>query len=325
MTIIDLEWNRSYDRKEVDEILQIGAVRLGILGGPVLDQFNVFVKPSIHRKFDPGAKKLPDLQSSIDSEILFPEAWEMFSMWIGDDRVFAFWGRDDFNTLRRNCEYWNIPFIEPDKVYNIQQAFAHAYGIDRVQMALWRVMDYLSIPDIFDYHNALYDAMYTALVTAWLRQEDLDFIPEPVTATRHHKSRPKKKEPCFTTLEFPKKKCSKIGPYCFVTRALNAKPSRLRTCPVCGSPMWVTRWYRANDRQYYSTVSCSEHGAFVCRLTLSFDEDGTISGRPAIPKITPVLIELYKEALTGEIHICKGLNRQKKIYRWLDLKKRAGA
>ena len=42
-------------------------------------------------------------------------------------------------------------------------------------MALWRVVDYLGIPDVFDFHNALYDAMYTALVGAWLRQEDLDY------------------------------------------------------------------------------------------------------------------------------------------------------
>ena len=37
MIILDLEWNRSYDKKPLDEILQIGAVRVDRLGGPVTD------------------------------------------------------------------------------------------------------------------------------------------------------------------------------------------------------------------------------------------------------------------------------------------------
>ena len=55
MIVMDLEWNRSYDKKKLDEILQIGAVRTAYPGGPILSTFSVFIKPRVHKRFDPGA------------------------------------------------------------------------------------------------------------------------------------------------------------------------------------------------------------------------------------------------------------------------------
>ncbi len=177
MIVMDLEWNRSYDKKRLDEILQIGAVRVERPGGRVADTFCAFVRPCVHKRFDPGARKLPDLQESLNTDTTFVEAWDAFVRWCGDDRTFAFWGPDDFGVMRQNCAYWGTPCIEPERVYNFQRAFAHAYGAGSAMMALWRVVDYLGIPDIFDFHNALYDALYTALVGEWLRTEDLDYAP----------------------------------------------------------------------------------------------------------------------------------------------------
>ena len=45
MIIMDLEWNRSYDKIPLEEILQIGAVRLERMGGPIVDTFSVFIRP----------------------------------------------------------------------------------------------------------------------------------------------------------------------------------------------------------------------------------------------------------------------------------------
>ena len=177
MIVMDLEWNRSYDRKRLDEILQIGAVRVAGPGGPILSTFNVFIRPRVHKRFDPGARKLPDLQESIDSRTTFAEAWAAFLDWCGDESDFAFWGPDDFGVIRQNCTFWGLPVPEPERVYNYQRAFAHACGTPTTMMALWRVVDYLGIPDVFDYHNALYDAAYTAFIGAWLRREDLDYVP----------------------------------------------------------------------------------------------------------------------------------------------------
>lgn len=193
MIVMDLEWNRSYDKKKLDEILQIGAVRTACPGGPILSTFNAFIKPRVHKRFDPGARKLPDLQSAIRSDTTFAEAWAAFVDWCEGDRVFAFWGPDDFGVIRQSCAYWGVESFEPEKVYNYQRAFAHACGEPSAMMALWRVVDYLGIPDVFDYHNALYDAMYAALVGAWLRQEDLDYAPPRHIKKRRRFHRTKKK------------------------------------------------------------------------------------------------------------------------------------
>ena len=174
---MDLEWNRSYDKKKLDEILQIGAVRVAEPGGVILSTFSVFIKPRVHKRFEPGARKLPDLQSAIHCDTKFADAWAAFTDWCGDERSFAFWGPDDFGVIKQNCAYWGVDPIEPERVYNFQRAFAHALGMPMATLALWRVADYLNIPDVFDFHNALYDAMYTALIGAYLRWEDLDFDP----------------------------------------------------------------------------------------------------------------------------------------------------
>ena len=194
MIVMDLEWNRSYDRKRLDEILQIGAVRIDATGGPILSTFNAFIRPRVHKRFDPGARKLPDLQKSVNSKTSFAEAWAAFMDWCGAERVFAFWGPDDFGVIRQNCAYWGVPAPEPERVYDFQRAFAHAFGTPTQMMALWRVVDYLGIPDVFDFHNALYDATYTALIGAWLRREDLDYVP-PQRAKRQRTQRKQKQEP----------------------------------------------------------------------------------------------------------------------------------
>ena len=46
MIIIDLEWNRSYDKIPLEEILQIGAVKIDRMGGPILDTCTVFLLQS---------------------------------------------------------------------------------------------------------------------------------------------------------------------------------------------------------------------------------------------------------------------------------------
>ncbi len=189
MIVMDLEWNRSYDKKRLDEILQIGAVRVAEPGGKILSSFNIFIKPRVHKRFDPGARKLPDLQCSIDCDTDFATAWAAFTDWCGDEREFAFWGPDDFGVIKQNCAFWGVDAIEPERVYNFQRAFAHAFGTPTQMMALGRVVDYLNIPDVFDFHNALYDAMYTALIGAWLRREDLDYEPPKKRVTPHRRRR----------------------------------------------------------------------------------------------------------------------------------------
>ena len=48
MIVLDLEWNQPFGGRRMEEIIQIGAVRLARPGGPVVDAFNAHIRPSIY-------------------------------------------------------------------------------------------------------------------------------------------------------------------------------------------------------------------------------------------------------------------------------------
>ena len=291
MIIMDLEWNRSFDKKVLDEILQIGAVRTDD-DGKITDYFNVFIKPRVHRRFDRGARSLPELQASKDSDIFFPEAWRSFLSWLGEDRDFAFWGSGDFDACRQNCEFYRLTCIEPRKVYDYQAAFSHVLGFDGKQAALWRAVDYLNLPDIFEFHNALHDALYTALIGQWLGEDRLWIAPPKEPSMK-----------AFCKIPFDEKKGIKVGPMEDADSVLDNRQARTPPCPHCGGVMWIRQWRTSDGCHFYSTASCRNHGKFIVRLTLSGSEAG-VTGRVAIPPIDRELMQQYKTS-DGEIHTCK--------------------
>ena len=312
MIILDLEWNRSYDKKPLDEILQIGAVRVEEIGGPIVDTFSVFVRPTVHKRFDPGAKKLPELQASVQSTVEFPAALERFRAWCGGETAFAAWGGgDDFKALRQNCEYWNIPPVPVETVCDLQTAFSYLVGAGQ-QLALWRAAEYCGVPDIFDFHNALCDAMYTAVVARWITPEALAYRPE-----RREKSR-RLPSPRLSKLPFPKQPRRKVGPLPSPEGVLNARTGRQPACPLCGRLGSVSRWsfVRAKGEAvplvYYAVFRCQEHGRFLCRMTLSPREDGTWVGRRSVPAVTPELAREFEAARQGGIHVCRSEGRKKR-------------
>ena len=89
MIVLDLEWNQPFGGRRMEEIIQIGAVRLARPGGPVVDAFNAHIRPSIYRKLSPVAKKLPESAQALTSELDFPTAYQAFLDWCGEDTLWA--------------------------------------------------------------------------------------------------------------------------------------------------------------------------------------------------------------------------------------------
>jgi len=302
MIILDLEWNRGYDKKPLDEILQIGAVRVDRPGGPIRDTFSEFIHPSIHKRFDIGAKNLPELEQSRGSKTTFAEAMERFRLWCGEETEFASWGPGDLEALEQNCRYWDVPPLKAQRIRNIQTAFTYMLGAEGTQIALWRAADYCGIPDTFTFHNALNDAVYTAAVAAWVTEEALDYTPLPR----------RRRGAGFTTLAFPPPPKRKTGLYPDREGVLNAVEARRPACPLCGQRLWVQRWWPAAEGQYYSTFRCPDHGRFLCRLTLSRQEEGRWQGVLAVPELTWEQRLAYQRSLDGQVYLCKGLSKKKK-------------
>lgn len=310
MIVLDLEWNRGYDKNPLHEILQIGAVRIERLGGPVVGVFNACIRPTVHKKYDLGAKKLPEGKAFRSSHIRFPKAAEDFRAWCAGETAFAGWGVGDVEALNENCKYWGLPPFQAEAVYDFQRAFGHALGTDQ-QIALSRAAEYCGIPDIFDYHSAVNDAMYTALLSGWITQEDLAYRPEPAPPRRRRLALR------MSQLPFPEQPEREVGPLSAPEDVLNAKDSRSPACPLCGTKYGVARWFTPETKKgvpgrYYSVFTCPEHGRFLCRMALAQGKDGRWRGRWSIPGVTPELKQEYAEALEGRVHICRGAGRRRK-------------
>lgn len=299
MIVIDLEWNRGYDNKKLSEILQIGAVRQERPGGKIIDTFNLFIHPRVHKRFDLGAKALPELQAARDSEIDFPTAMAAFLQWAKSETVFAAWGIDDLNILRQNCEYWNIPCIQPNKIYDFQVAFSLLVGTEQ-QIALYRAVEYCGIPAPFTFHNALNDSVYTAMIGELLTPDLLVMQSVPRKIRK------------LAQVRFPRQSKRRVGPFPTPKAALDHRTSRRFACPMCGNTVWVREWHYSDPRRCYAVFQCPEHGNFLCRLTLSPFEDGSWRGTLAVPEITPAVLLDFNTAMKGTLYICKGKSRSKK-------------
>lgn len=285
MIIIDFEWNRSYDKIPLEEILQIGAVKLDRMGGPILDTCCLFIRPRVHKRLNRTAKTLPELQSSLNATLDFPTALSMFLDWCGDDRIFADWGGDDFAVLRQNCAYWQLPAPEPEKLIDLQAAFSLRLGTNQ-GIALHRAAEYCGLPTVFTFHNALNDAVYTALLTAWLDQDTLALLEVPKEIRRLLNSPP-----------FPPQPERSVGPYGSVSSALNSRSARRQSCPLCGETVWARQWFSPEQSRYYADLRCKTHGSFLSRLVLHPGDNGQWLGQLVVPERTASLLMDYDRAV----------------------------
>lgn len=298
MIVMDLEWNSGYDKTRLEEILQFGAVRLDAPGGRITDTFCAFVRPRVHKKMNRTAKALPELKAMLNAPQDFPAALYDFVKWCGDDTVFADWGGDDLTVLRQNCSFWRLPGPKVTRHLDLQAAFSMQVGVIN-NIALAHAVEYCGIPETFTFHNALNDAMYTALVSAYIRP-DLFSLLDLGREARRFLFRP----------AFPPS-VRRTGPYSAPPEALQSRGCRRQPCPLCGEPVWVRYWYPGREC-YYTDLRCRRHGVFLTRLTLHYAGEAQWQALVDVPEVTPALLKDYDQALrTGPIS-CKARKRPRR-------------
>ena len=214
MIVFDLEWTRPFGQESMEEIIQIGAVKIDKLGGPITDSFTVYIRPSVYQELSPIAKRLPNIALSVDSEVAFPDVHQAFVDWCADDTVFASWGGQDIGVLAKNAKHWELPTFTVTESYNLQAAFCRTLDADR-QISLETAVSYCQLPAVFSFHNALYDAMYAAMVTCWIDPAALPTLPK-------HK-KPQKRKAFFSTLEYPNQSRYKAGIFPTREKVMNGK------------------------------------------------------------------------------------------------------
>ena len=302
MIIFDIEWNHGCDNTPLDEILQIGAVRLDRLGGKITGVFNVLIRPIVHRKLGVMAREVLDIRQFEDSRWDFPSAYTAFVQWCGDEKVFATWGNSDIEVLRLNCVFWNVQEPEWDVIYDIQESFSTLVGSSQ-RIALYRAVEYCKIPDCLDCHDALYDAIYTAFVGEYIPYGELVQCAMPRRVQR------------LSQEKYPAQPRRRIGPFISKEALLNSRDSRKAFCPICGRKINVSTWCYHVPRQFFADFCCPEHGWFICRLVLSVQEDGRWRGRLSVPALTEKVKREFHAATKDSQFICKPIKYRRKHHR----------
>ena len=122
--IVDLEATCSRDRDIVNEIIEIGAVK--IKDGKVVDTFDSFVKPILNPVLTDFCKELTTItQEDVDSADKFPEVLEKFKSWINeDDFILMSWGDYDKYQFIKDCKLHKLSTNWIKEHMNIKRMFA---------------------------------------------------------------------------------------------------------------------------------------------------------------------------------------------------------
>ncbi|SFH68711.1 Inhibitor of the KinA pathway to sporulation, predicted exonuclease [Tindallia magadiensis] len=189
--IYDLEFNTAFkiDRKTKQlkkgnahpkcpqEIVEVGAVKLND-EYEVIDSFQILVKPTLYQRMHPTIQKKTKITKEIlDRGIFFPEAMRIFMEWIGNEPVqLCSWGMDDYNELKRNCEYHSIVMDLEIAWCDIQKMCMKAMEAPKgQQVGLKKAVTHFGIRMEERFHSALNDAVYTAKILEVLERERESF------------------------------------------------------------------------------------------------------------------------------------------------------
>jgi DNA polymerase III epsilon subunit-like protein len=147
------------------EIIQIGAVKLDS-GFNTIDTFNRYVKPTIYTKINPFITELTGITTDqLQSEEQFPEIYKAFTEFIaGTDSIFCIWGTSDIKELFGNVEIHILSSkLLPRRFINIQPYVSMYFNFPpKNLLRLQHAVELLNLPIKYTFHNAFYDAYYTA-------------------------------------------------------------------------------------------------------------------------------------------------------------------
>ena len=182
--VLDLEWNQPISKDSpsyqkfgnylTSEIIQFGAVKLDS-SKKIVDSFRSVVAPKCYRKLQHHVKRLTSLtQRDIDCGLPFPVIVNRFRKWCGPEGSYAFltWGYDDIPALETNLSFYQMDISWLNPWYNLQVIFNKQEEQDENQKSLSSVIEYYHLQQNNQFHDALNDARYTAMVAARLDLEN---------------------------------------------------------------------------------------------------------------------------------------------------------
>ena len=301
--VVDFEWNQAMSSKSSvfnklpiklrGEIIEIGAVKLTDDMRPA-EEFTADVKPVYFKRMHYKVKKLTGFDKErLAGGMSFPDAFEKFKSWCGDDVVFLTWGCDDRGIMEQNIIIhdldwdWIADWINLQLIYNIQT------DGDKNQKSLATAMEHFGIEQTRVAHDALGDAYNTALVCSELDMskgfEEYDEASRMLSCRANSKSENDGPEP-IEHLVFPG--------YLSKSEALADNELSSICCPKCGVQLEGVRWVNQGDQRYMNIFQCEECGSFLVRLKFRRHEDNTWSANRLIYEADEAQLDFYRTKST---------------------------
>lgn len=174
--IFDLEFNQDVssfqDSNSIRphypiEIIQIGAVKLD-LEFNVIGTFNRYVRPTFYTRINSFVTELTGISTEqLLMEEPFPEIYNAYIKFINkNDSIFCVWGMTDLTELFKNVEDHKLNnSLLPRMAINVQPYVSKQLNLPQKNLLrLQHAVEIFNIPITYPFHNALYDAYYTAEV-----------------------------------------------------------------------------------------------------------------------------------------------------------------
>lgn len=253
--IFDLEWNQCGSECEMltdpvclpGEIIEIGAVKLNDHFQKT-DELRLYIKPQYYPKLHRRIVTLTGIRDKVLAEqgLTFPEAYEKFREFCGEEYSFMTWSTSDLPILVDNMLLHGIDVSHLPDTYDLQRIFCNEIMRFSRRMSLDDALKVLNEKGDTA-HDALNDSRNTVLVCNHLDLEE--YAGEYV-------SRAFAEQPLKTVYESPR-------------AALADEALRTYLCPWCGEAVTGEPWLRQERDEFISMGRCGEGDEILLTMELT--------------------------------------------------------
>lgn len=274
---VDFEWNQPYaprTEKNKDyyikldgEIIQIGAVKLDD-DFNITDRFEANIRPVFYRKIHKMVKELTGIdQRQLNNGKDFASVLKRFVEWCGKDHIFITWGADDSRIMMQNILVHKADTSWMGKWVNAQVIYAMQKNEDNKPVSLEKAVAEFDIPLLLEAHNAMNDAIYTALVCNRL---------DIKRGIREYSE----------NADLSGLKRISCGNYKMIRgaeskhHAFADKRLRELKCPHCNKNLTELKpWIKQSGDRFVAIGKCDAHGMFLGKLKFSREKDGKYTAK----------------------------------------------
>lgn len=275
--VFDLEWNQCPYGKELEnqqlpfEIIEIGAVKLN-KDKEVTGEYHQLICPVVYKKLHFHTREIIGITTDMLREgIPFPKAAREFLDWCGDSPVFCTWGALDLTELQRNLKFYQMESLLPGPIYyyDVQKLFAVSYEVRRERKALSHAVEMLGIRKEEAFHQALYDARYTAKV---LKEISDSCIRANCSVDCYQNPKSREEEIHILYVDYEK----------FVSREFKSKEEAmedkevlsLHCCYCHKNSRKRIKWFATNTKLHIAVGYCSKHGYMRGKIRMKKTDEG---------------------------------------------------